>query len=407
MQLTTTATNGSVLPPVRTGRRITNITLPFARTESPHGIGTFRTQRQPDVKELDSRLLSRRQPAGLPTGLRGRGTPASTRAALRRGLLLSLLSLPASSLEPAGEAPGTVTGSTRGPSSLHNFLLCSRERSVKMVPEGRVPPPGHKPEFLPIRTGNRRAVSDNSAIPADGHTMAKLHRHAVELGSSIWSYAVATNSRVDAHVHGVPNPLATFQHLHSLPKILTHVTAIVVDDVNVTIVIVTVIVVVVVVTIDNVPITSTPAVDRRKDDAVHRRNRTQTGVPLGVPYNGVHLREATTPKDRQVNLLLPSLLRPNLPFPIPPVHDHLSHSINATSIGRHRALSCFLAGEGRAMPVPTSQQPATEDGCRERALQQRQSTRNPGVDYLFVEKSARTIRGDDDVATNNQNKSTS
>ena len=45
---------------------------------------------------------------------------------------------------------------------------------------------------------------------------------------------------------------------------------------------------------------------------------------------------------------------------------------------------------------------------RARALQQRQSTRNPGVDYLFVEKSARTIRWRrGDVATNNQNKSTS
>ncbi|KAI2494825.1 hypothetical protein MHU86_19720 [Fragilaria crotonensis] len=173
MQLTTTATNGSVLPPVRTGRRITNITLPFARTESPHGIGTFRTQRQPDVKELDSRLSSRRQPAGLPTGLRGRGTPASTRGLPPGGVSSPLLlSLPASSLRASrrGRPGGTVTGSTRGPSSLHNFLLCSRERSVKMVPEGRVPPPGHKPEFLPIRTGNRRAVSDNSAIPADGHT---------------------------------------------------------------------------------------------------------------------------------------------------------------------------------------------------------------------------------------------
>ncbi|KAI2495675.1 hypothetical protein MHU86_18859 [Fragilaria crotonensis] len=143
MQLTTTATNGSVLPPVRTGRRITNITLPFARTESPHGIGTFRTQRQPDVKELDSRLLSRRQPAGLPTGLRGRGTPGfNPRAAPPAGSPPPLLlSLPASSLRASRRgALGTVTGSTRGPSSLHNFLLCSRERSVKMVPEGRVPP---------------------------------------------------------------------------------------------------------------------------------------------------------------------------------------------------------------------------------------------------------------------------
>ncbi|KAI2510323.1 hypothetical protein MHU86_4047 [Fragilaria crotonensis] len=67
------------------------------------------------------------------------------------------------------------------------------------------------------------------------------------------------------------------------------------------------------------------------------------------------------------NDIMRSLLRPNLPFPIPPLHDHIFHSINATSIGRHRALSCFLAGEGRAMPVPTSQQPATEDGCRERS----------------------------------------
>jgi hypothetical protein len=48
MQLTTTATNGSVFPAVRRGRRITNIPFPFARMESPHGIGAFQTQWQPN-----------------------------------------------------------------------------------------------------------------------------------------------------------------------------------------------------------------------------------------------------------------------------------------------------------------------------------------------------------------------
>ncbi|KAI2492625.1 hypothetical protein MHU86_21939 [Fragilaria crotonensis] len=319
MQLTTTATNGSVLPPVR-GTANHQHHVPVcqngiaARHRNLPNTAAARCQgaRQPPQQTPTRRLANQ---ASWP-----RHPGFNPRAAPPAGLLLLLFCRFLLALfEPAGEvAPGTVTGSTQGPSSLHNLLLCSRERSVKMVPEGS-PSPGHKPKFLPIRTGNRRAVSDNSAIPADGHTMAKLHRHAVELGSSIWSYAVYVGKNkvpvlptarhflrpqtetlrgvvhvkvrripeVDAHVHGVPNPLATFQHLHSLPKILTHVTAIVVDDANV-----------------NVTVTSssslslsssqsttltitTPAVDRRKDDAVHRRNGLKPEFP------SVSLRQST------------------------------------------------------------------------------------------------------------------
>jgi hypothetical protein len=86
-----------------------------------------------------------------------------------------------------------------------------------------------------------------------------------------------------------------------------------------------------------------------------------------------------------------------LPFPIPPVHDHLFHSINATSIGRHRALSCFLAGEGRAMPVPTSQQPATEDGCRERALSNKDNQHAILAWTIYLLKSQRELSDGDVV----------
>jgi hypothetical protein len=41
------------------------------------------------------------------------------------------------------------------------------------------------PTFHPIRMEKRSTVSDHTAIPADGHTMAKFHRHTFELGS-IW-----------------------------------------------------------------------------------------------------------------------------------------------------------------------------------------------------------------------------
>ena len=61
----------------------------------------------------------------------------------------------------------------------------------------------------------------------------------------------------------------------------------------------------------------------------------------------------------------------------------LLHNVYATSIGRHRALSCFLAGEGRSMPVPTSQQPLRMVATSA-YFQQRQSTRNPGADYLLL-----------------------
>ncbi|KAI2493936.1 hypothetical protein MHU86_20621 [Fragilaria crotonensis] len=93
-------------------------------------------------------------------------------------------------------------------------------------------------------------------------------------------------------------------------------------------------------------------------------------------------------------LIAPSSSQPSVP------HPSSTTTFSTASTPRRSGdigLSCFLAGEGRAMPVPTSQQPATEDGCRERALQQRQSTRNPGVDCLLL-KSQREL-SDGDVKT--------
>lgn len=74
-----------------------------------------------------------------------------------------------------------------------------------------------------------------------------------------------------------------------------------------------------------------------------------------------------------------------------------------TSIGQHRTLNFFLAGKGRTMPIlPTSQQPRMAEQAR--YFQQRQSTPNPGADWLFVAKSARTIRWQCNVARNTPSK---
>ena len=198
-----------------------------------------------------------------------------------------------------------------------------------MVSEGTFVPLCHVTSFHPVRAGNRRAVSDLPAIPADGHAVAKFHRHALELYllSLFQPHAVHVGEdkvpvlpvahhflqphteglrgivhvevrripKVNAHVDGVTNTLSTLQHLHLLPKFLPEFLPKLVAEVVVGFSVVSVVVTVVVVSAVAV------ALNRRNGRAIHRRNRAQTRVPLGIPYHRVHLREATPPKVCQVS----------------------------------------------------------------------------------------------------------
>ena len=82
-----------------------------------------------------------------------------------------------------------ITGSRLGTSHPNNSLLCTSERSVQMVFKMGVRHFTNHWVFYPIRMGNRRTVSDHTAVPADGHTMGKFHSHAAEW-SSVWFLSV-------------------------------------------------------------------------------------------------------------------------------------------------------------------------------------------------------------------------
>ena len=177
----------------------------------------------------------------------------------------------------------------------------------------------------PIWMGHRCAVLDHPTVPANGHSVSKFHRHATELGNPIrihpmhiWEGLTNFHRSLTPTQSTPPNPETRRAHLSAMNfqgrRSCRRCTQPIVDTNPA----------------QEHPLKGQSQVQTRpqlrpshplagqpqlrmslprqlfafppsSSYAVHWRYRKQTEIPLGVPNHRIYLREAMTPKDRQVS----------------------------------------------------------------------------------------------------------